>query len=117
MCVSAGCLIRSLIYPFAPRSALLCAVTCRSPIFVLSAPKNWIREWLRQAIDDVHLNVDLPNFEFLLSYELPDVMKPYLDMFRLHVVDWISDEVYCPLGVEIDGWCWMVESSFRREVS
>ena len=69
--------------------------------------------WLRQAIDDVHLDVDLLDFEFHLYYELPDVMKPYLNMFRLRVIIWISDEVYCALGVVTDGRCWMVESSFR----
>ena len=28
------------IYPFVPRSALLCSVACRSPIIVLSLPKR-----------------------------------------------------------------------------
>ena len=44
------------------------------------------------------------------------MMKPYLNVFRLCMVDWISDEVYCALGVAIDGWCWIVESSFCLEV-
>ena len=42
---------------------------------------------LRQAIGDVHLDVNLLYIEFLLSYELPDVMKPYLDMCRLRMAD------------------------------
>ena len=58
---------------------------------------------LHQAIDDVHFGVNLPDFELFLSYELPDVMKPYLNVFLLRMVDWISDEVYCALGVAIDG--------------
>ena len=78
--------------------------------------KALFKAWLRQAIDDVHLGVDLPDFELLLCYELPDVMKPYLNMFRLRIIDWISNEVYCALRVTIDGQCWMVESSFRREI-
>ena len=68
------------------------------------------------AIGDVHLDVNLPDFELFLSYELPDVMKPYLNVFHLRVIDWISDEVYCVVRVAIDGRCWMVESSFHREV-
>ena len=76
-----------------------------------------IWEWLREAIDDIHLGVNLLDFELFLSYELPNVMKSYLDMFCLRNIDWISDEVYCALGVAIDGRFWMVESSFRREVS
>ena len=39
------------------------------------------RQWLRQAIGEVHLGVDLPDFELLLCYELMDVMKLYLNMF------------------------------------
>ena len=62
-----------------------------------------ILEWLREAIDDVHLGVNLLDFELLLNYELPDVMKLYIDMFHLRVIDSISDEVYCALGVVIDG--------------
>ena len=75
-----------------------------------------IWKWLRQAIGDVHLSANLPDFELFLSYELSDVMKPYLNVFRLRVVDWMLDEVYCTLRVAKDGRCWMVESSFRREV-
>ena len=41
----------------------------------------------------------------------------FLKVFHLFMVVWISDEVYCALGVAIDGRCWMVESSFHREVS
>ena len=32
----------------------------------------------------------------------------FLNVFRLFMVVWISDEVYCALGVAIDGWCWTV---------
>ena len=71
-----------------------------------------IWKWLRQAINDVHLGVNLPNFEFFLSYKLLDAMKLYLNVFCLCMVDWISDEVYCTLGVAIDGRCGMVEPYF-----
>ena len=61
-------------------------------------------EWLRKEISDVHLSADLPDFEFLLCYELPDMMKPYLNMFCLRVIDWISNEVYCALRVAGARW-------------
>ena len=56
-----------------------------------------IWEWLRQAIGDVHLSVDLPDFEFLLCHELPDMMIPHLNVLRLCMIDGIVDEVYCTL--------------------
>ena len=37
----------------------------------------------------------------------------FLKVFHLFMVVWISDEVYCALGVTIDCLCWKVESSFR----
>ena len=74
-------------------------------------------EWLRQGISDVHLGVDLPNFELLLCYELLDVMKPYLNKFHLRVINWILNKVYCALRVVVDGRRWMVELSFRQEVN
>ena len=43
--------------------------------------------WLRQA-------VDVPDFELLLYYELPHMMKLHLNMFRLRMVDKIHSEVY-----------------------
>ena len=70
-------------------------------------------EWLPQAIDDIDLGINLPNFELFLGYELSDVIKLYLNAFPLCMADWISDEVYCALGVAMDGRCWTVESCFR----
>ena len=56
-----------------------------------------IWEWLRLAIDNVYLSVDLTNFELLLCYELLDMMIPHLNMFRLRMVDKIPNEVYCTM--------------------
>ena len=42
-----------------------------------------IWEWLRQAIGDVHLGVDLLDFELLVSNELLNVMIPHLYVLRL----------------------------------
>ena len=67
-------------------------------------------------INDIHLRINLPNFELFLGYEPSDLMKPYLNVFHVCMVDWILDEVYGTLGVAIDGRCWTVELSFRQEV-
>ena len=48
-------------------------------------------------MNDVHLDVDLPNFEPLLSYKLSDVMIPYLNVLHLCVIDGIVNEVNCAL--------------------
>ena len=67
-------------------------------------------------MDNIHFRINLPYFELFLGYELSDVMKSYLNVFRLCMVDYISGEVYCTLGVAIDGRCWTVWSSFHGEV-
>ena len=54
-------------------------------------------EWLHYAINDVHLDVDLPNFEFPLDHELPDMMISHINVFHLRIVDGIVNEVYCAL--------------------
>ena len=66
-------------------------------------------EWLGQAIDDAHLGINLSYIELFLGYELSDVMKPYLNVFHLCMIDWVSNEVYCTLRVSVDGRRWMVD--------
>ena len=51
------------------------------------------QECLRQSIDDVHLSVNLPDFEFLFCYELLDVMISHLNMLCLRMTDMIIYEV------------------------
>ena len=50
-------------------------------------------EWLRQAISDVPLGVDLLYFELLFGYQLPDMMILHLNVFLLRMIDEIVDEV------------------------
>ena len=46
--------------------------------------------------------VDLPDFEFLLYHELPDVMILHLNVLRLRMVDGIVNEVYHTLvGISV----------------
>ena len=56
-------------------------------------------------MDNIHFRINLPYFEFFFGYELSDVMKSYLNVFRLRVIDWISNEVYCALRVVVNGRC------------
>ena len=57
----------------------------------------FFQAWLHQAMGDVHLRVDLLNFQLLLSYELLDMVKLHLNVFHLRIVEWVLNEVCCAL--------------------
>ena len=43
--------------------------------------------------------------------------KPHLNVFRLCLVDWISNEVYCALGVAIDARYWTSSRLFAEKLT
>ena len=59
--------------------------------------KAMIWERFRQAVDDVHLCIYLLDFKFFVGDELLDAMIPYLNMFRLCVIDRIPYAVDCAM--------------------
>ena len=62
-------------------------------------------ERLRHTIDDVHLSVDLSDFELFVDEEFSNVMIPHLYVLQLCMINWIPTrcialcESQCRVGV------------------